>query len=55
MPRKQEGSKHENKADAEKYGLKGLLSVIRMTDPALNTLALGTDLMKLGLKLNSSE
>ena len=33
----------------------GLLSVIRMTDPDLNTLALGTDLTTLGLNLNSSE
>jgi len=33
----------------------GLLSVIRMTDQDLNTLALGTDLTTLGLNLNSSE
>mmetsp|Transcript_34291 Transcript_34291/g.83008 ORF Transcript_34291/g.83008 Transcript_34291/m.83008 type:complete len:362 (-) Transcript_34291:246-1331(-) len=55
MPRNQEPLKPEAKAEAEKYGLKGLLSVIRMTDPALNTLALGTDLTKLGLNLNSSD
>lgn len=40
---------------AERYGLKGLLNVIRMTDPDLNTLALGTDLTTLGLNLNSTE
>jgi len=39
----------------DKYGLLGLLSVIRMTDPDLNTLALGTDLTTLGLNLNSTE
>ncbi len=33
----------------------GLLNVIRMTDPDLNTLSLGTDLTALGLNLNSSE
>ena len=33
----------------------GLLSVIRMTDQDLSTLALGTDLTTLGLNLNSSE
>lgn len=40
---------------ADRYGLMGLLSVIRMTDQDLNTLALGTDLTTLGLNLNSSE
>jgi len=39
----------------DRYGLMGLLSVIRMTDQDLNTLALGTDLTTLGLNLNSSE
>jgi len=38
-----------------KYGLLGLLDVIRMTNPDLNTLALGSDLTTLGLNLNSSE
>jgi CCR4-NOT transcription complex subunit 2 len=45
-------------ADAEnqtKYGLLGLLDVIRMTNADLNTLALGSDLTTLGLNLNSSE
>lgn len=37
------------------YCLMGLLNVIRMTDPDLNTLSLGTDLTTLGLNLNSSE
>lgn len=37
------------------YGLLGLLNVIRMTDPDLTTLALGTDLTTLGLNLNSPD
>lgn len=37
------------------YGLLGILKVIRMTDPDLNVLALGTDLTSLGLNLNSPE
>lgn len=40
---------------ASPWGMTGLLSVIRMTDPDLNTLALGTDLTTLGLNLNSTE
>ena len=40
---------------SERYGLMGLLSVIRMTDQDLSTLALGTDLTTLGLNLNSSD
>ncbi|CAM9867506.1 unnamed protein product, partial [Choristocarpus tenellus] len=40
---------------AKKYGLLGLLGVIRMTDPDLNMLALGSDLTTLGLNLDSSE
>lgn len=43
------------KAAREKYGLLGILKVIRMTDPDLNTLALGMDLTTLGLNLNSPE
>eukprot|EP01119_Soliformovum_irregulare_P021880 TRINITY_DN7368_c0_g1_i2.p1 TRINITY_DN7368_c0_g1~~TRINITY_DN7368_c0_g1_i2.p1 ORF type:complete len:422 (-),score=95.44 TRINITY_DN7368_c0_g1_i2:153-1418(-) len=39
----------------DRFGLLGLLGVIRMTDADLNTLALGTDLTTLGLNLNSSE
>ena len=37
------------------FGLLGLLSVIRMSDPALTSLALGIDLTTLGLNLNSAE
>merc|ERR1719183_233639 len=43
------------RAAKEKYGLLGILKVIRMTDPDLNTLALGLDLTTLGLNLNSPE
>lgn len=39
----------------DRFGLLGLLSVIRMTDQDLTTLALGTDLTTLGLNLNSPE
>jgi hypothetical protein len=52
------GSKLNGNADVEKqtkYGLLGLLDVIRMTNADLNTLALGSDLTTLGLNLNSSE
>ncbi|KAH3761475.1 NOT2 / NOT3 / NOT5 family protein [Pelomyxa schiedti] len=37
----------------DRFGLLGLLNVIRMTNPDLNTLALGLDLTALGLNLNS--
>ncbi|KAK6935943.1 NOT2/NOT3/NOT5, C-terminal [Dillenia turbinata] len=37
------------------FGLLGLLSVIRMSDPDLTSLALGIDLTTLGLNLNSAE
>lgn len=40
---------------SERFGLLGLLSVIRMTDPDLTTLSLGTDLTTLGLNLNSPD
>jgi len=39
----------------DRFGLLGLLGVIRMSDPDLTTLALGTDLTGLGLHLNSPE
>jgi CCR4-NOT transcription complex subunit 2 len=39
----------------DKYGLLGLLSVIRMTNQDLNHLVLGQDLTSLGLNLNSTE
>jgi len=48
---KQGGSAHQ----PDRFGLLGLLSVIRMSDPDLTTLALGTDLTTLGLNLNSRE
>jgi hypothetical protein len=37
----------------DEYGLLGLLGVIRMTNPDLNQLALGTDLTSMGLNLNA--
>ncbi|GAA0147501.1 general transcription factor [Lithospermum erythrorhizon] len=37
------------------FGMLGLLSVIRMSDPDLTSLALGIDLTTLGLNLNSTE
>lgn len=42
-------------AAPDRFGLLGLLGVIRMSDPDLTTLALGTDLTGLGLHLNSPE
>jgi hypothetical protein len=42
-------------AVSDRFGLMGLLGVIRMTDQDLNTLALGCDLTILGLNLNSTE
>lgn len=47
--------RYTNQATDDRYGLKGLLGVIRMTDPDLTTLAIGTDLTTLGLNLNSRE
>lgn len=44
-----------NVAQPDRFGLLGLLGVIRMSDPDLTTLALGTDLTGLGLHLNSPE
>ncbi|CAM6037069.1 unnamed protein product [Sphagnum compactum] len=48
-------AKVEQQGASEQFGLLGLLSVIRMSDPDLTTLALGTDLTTLGLNLNSRE
>ncbi|KAJ3038098.1 hypothetical protein HDV00_000981 [Rhizophlyctis rosea] len=42
-------------SNGDKYGLFGLIDVIRMTDPDMNMLALGCDLTGLGLNLNSSD
>nr|DAD47992.1 TPA_asm: hypothetical protein HUJ06_017929 [Nelumbo nucifera] len=39
---------------ADRFGLLGLLSVIRMNNPDLTSLALGTDLTTLGLNLSST-
>lgn len=40
---------------ADRFGLLGLLNVIRMNNPDLTPLALGIDLMTLGLNLNSTD
>lgn len=42
-------------AAPDPFGLLGLLSVLRMSDPDLTSLALGIDLTTLGLNLNSTE
>lgn len=42
-------------AASDPFGLLGLLSVIRMSDPDLTSLALGIDLTTLGLNLNSTD
>ncbi|GMJ00781.1 Negative on TATA less2a [Hibiscus trionum] len=42
-------------SNPDPFGLLGLQSVIKMTDPELTSLALGIDLTTLGLNLNSSE
>lgn len=39
----------------DQYGMLGLLSIIKMVNPVLTSLALGIDLTTLGLNLNSSE
>uniref|UniRef100_A0A7S3JSH1 NOT2/NOT3/NOT5 C-terminal domain-containing protein n=1 Tax=Aureoumbra lagunensis TaxID=44058 RepID=A0A7S3JSH1_9STRA len=52
---KNSNSTATTQAQRTKYGLMGLLDVIRMTNADLNTLALGSDLTTLGLNLNSSE
>ncbi|KAI4322189.1 hypothetical protein L6164_021906 [Bauhinia variegata] len=48
-------SMHSAQSTPDPFGLLGLLSVIRMSDPDLTSLALGIDLTTLGLNLNSSE
>ena len=47
--------RREEPKPQDRFGLMGLLGVIRMQDPDLTTLALGCDLTTLGLPLNSSE
>ncbi|KAJ0788063.1 putative CCR4-NOT complex subunit/5 domain superfamily protein [Helianthus annuus] len=44
-----------SKTAPDRFGLLGILSVIRMSDPDLTSLALGIGLTTLGLNLNSSE
>lgn len=48
-------STQASQGSTDRFGLLGLLSVIRMSNPDLTSLALGIDLMTLGLNLNSSE
>jgi hypothetical protein len=48
-------SKQAAQYTPDPYGFLGLLSVIRMNDLDLASLALGIDLTILGLNLNSSE
>jgi CCR4-NOT transcription complex subunit 2 len=50
-----DGSQKSIQSFSDRFGLLGLLSVIRMSDLDLTTLALGTDLTTLGLNLNSRE
>jgi CCR4-NOT transcription complex subunit 2 len=52
---REQGIKSMQQAASDPFGLLGLLSVIRMSDPDLTSLALGIDLTTLGLNLNSSE
>lgn len=40
---------------ADRYGLLGLLHIIKTTDPDLSMLALGSDLTTLGLDLGATE
>ncbi|KAL2917627.1 transcriptional regulator [Polyrhizophydium stewartii] len=46
---------HASQSAADRFGLLGLIDVIRMTSEDLTMLALGCDLPSLGLNLNSSE
>lgn len=57
QPFRDQGAKHTQAAQpaSDPFGLRGLLSVIRMSDPDLTSLALGIDLTTLGLNLNSTE
>lgn len=50
-----QGMKSMPTAAPDRFGLLGLLSVIRMSDPDLTSIALGIDLTTLGLNLNSAE
>eukprot|EP01006_Ploeotia_vitrea_P040587 TRINITY_DN66436_c2_g1_i1.p1 TRINITY_DN66436_c2_g1~~TRINITY_DN66436_c2_g1_i1.p1 ORF type:complete len:434 (+),score=72.04 TRINITY_DN66436_c2_g1_i1:25-1302(+) len=60
IPAQPQGSAHQQPVNpsqlhGDRFGLTGLLSVIRMTDADLNALALGFDLTTLGLNLNSPD
>ncbi|GER43309.1 CCR4-NOT transcription complex subunit [Striga asiatica] len=44
-----------SQSSPDQYGMLGLLSIIKMVNPALTSLALGIDLTTLGMNLNSSE
>ncbi|XP_010253384.1 PREDICTED: probable NOT transcription complex subunit VIP2 [Nelumbo nucifera] len=57
QPYRDQGMKAMQAAQAipDRFGLLGLLSVIRMSDPDLTSLALGIDLTTLGLSLNSTD
>ncbi|XP_050203587.1 probable NOT transcription complex subunit VIP2 isoform X2 [Mercurialis annua] len=57
QPYRDQGVKSMQAAQSapDPFGLLGLLSVIRMSDPDLTSLALGIDLTTLGLNLNSTE
>ncbi|KAK8596415.1 hypothetical protein V6N13_001044 [Hibiscus sabdariffa] len=48
-------SMQATQSNPDPFGILGLQSVIKMTDPDLTSLALGIDLTTLGLNLNSSE
>ncbi|KAK9059279.1 hypothetical protein SSX86_021898 [Deinandra increscens subsp. villosa] len=48
-------STQTSQSAADRFGLLGLLNVIRMNNPDLTPLALGIDLMTLGLNLNSPD
>lgn len=48
-------SMQATQSNPDRFGLLGLRSVIKMTDPDLASLALGIDLTSLGLNLNSTE
>jgi len=40
---------------ADRFGLLGLLTIIKMQDPDLSMLAMGADLQTMGLNLNATE
>ncbi|SBS83748.1 CCR4-NOT transcription complex subunit 2, putative (NOT2) [Plasmodium ovale curtisi] len=50
-----ETTERSKRYNRKNYGLLGILKIIKMSDPHLNILALGTDLTTLGLNLNSPD